>query len=340
MALYPPTSYGRRSRRTRMLIYGISVLLVVIVVLACIYGYRWLGRNKGGPGPSPIDVKPKKETPPPVFVPPEPNLSKIPQEPIAEPNPEAAELIAKAMEYINATPARIIAAREVLNDALTMPMNKQQRDLVKKQLSELADEWLFSRKFFPQDKLCESYQVKPGDQLRAIGKAHKVPWEILCDINRIDRPENLRAGDRIKVINGPFHARIYRSTFTMDLYLQEDTFVRSFDVGLGVPGRETPKGLWVVELGGKLIEPPWPDPETHEILHPGDPGYALGSRWIGLKGIKGEALGRTGFGIHGTKDPETIGTASSRGCIRLHNGEAILLYNLLEPGLSQVEVVD
>ena len=339
MARYPSTSYGRQRKRTLRWIYAISVLLIIAVVIACIYGYRSFSGSGRGTGPTLNDTNADKETTPPVFVPPEPNLSKGPQELVTEPNPEADELIAKAMAFINAKPARVIDARDILNDALTMPMNKQQRTIVKKQLSGFADKWLFSRKFFPQDKLCGSYQVKPGDQLSTIGKQHKVPWEILLDINKINRPENLRAGDRMKVINGPFHALVYRSTFTMDLYLQ-NTFVKSFKVGLGKPGMETPTGTWIVEPGRKLVEPPWPDPETGRILHPGDPDYALGSRWIGLKGISGNAVGRSGFGIHGTKDPETIGTASSRGCIRLHNGDVILMYNLLMPDFSRVEVVD
>jgi lipoprotein-anchoring transpeptidase ErfK/SrfK len=76
------------------------------------------------------------------------------------------------------------------------------------------------------------------------------------------------------------------------------------------------------------------------MYYPEDPGYPLGSRWIGLEGIKGNAKGRTGFGIHGTKEPKQIGTTGSRGCIRMHNGEVIRIYNLLVPNLSTVEVVE
>jgi len=64
----------------------------------------------------------------------------------------------------------------------------------------------------------------------------------------------------------------------------------------------------------------------------------LGSRWIELEGIEGKAKGQTSFGIHGTKEPKTIGAAGSRGCIRLHNGHAILIYNLLVPIHSLVRV--
>jgi len=311
-------------------------LLIIAVVIAFIYGSS--GENEN-------ETRLKEEpNSPVVFIlpsppPPEPNLSEVTPEPTTDPNPEATTRIGEAMELVSAKPARIIEARDVLNDILSMPMTEQQRVFVKNRLSELADKWLFSKTVYPQDSLCSSYRVKRGDLLSIIGKQFKVPWEILSKINEV-RPEVLRAGETIKVINGPFHARIYLSTVTMDLFLQNNTFVKSFRVGLGEAGNETPKGLWRVKRDGKLIEPPWPDPVTRKVLHRGDPGYALGSRWIGLEGVKGAAKGRIGFGIHGTEEPETIGTESSRGCIRLHNGDVIFVYNLLVPVYSLVEVVE
>jgi len=116
--------------------------------------------------------------------------------------------------------------------------------------------------------------------------------------------------------------------------------VRSFPVGLGQPGMETPTGFWLVKPGAKLVKPTWTDMDTGKRYEPEDPDYPLGSRWIGLLGISGGAKGRTGFAIHGTKNPSQIGTASSQGCIRLHNGDAILIYNLLMPGFSRVVIVE
>ena len=159
------------------------------------------------------------------------------------------------------------------------------------------------------------------------------------EVNKISRPELLKAGEMIKVIHGPFHVRVHRSTFTMDLYLQ-NTYVCSFRVGIGGEGRETPTGMWRVKPGGKLISPNWTDPDTYKTYKASDPDYPLGSRWIALEGLSGDAEGRRGFAIHGTKKPEEIGTAGSRGCIRLYNGDVIRVYNMLTPGLSQVEVVD
>ncbi len=375
MARRPYRPRGRR--RTRSWVYIIPVLLVVAVGIA--YKYGPFGKNKNQydttgitnnaqanvpevnetePGivrepeqepeimPEPVLESLQNLPPEPV---PEPNLTKVTVDtnlpeiipvPDVEPNPEAAGLIAEATAMLSEKPERTIEARAKLNEVLRIPMNAQQRTFVKDQLSELADKWLLSKTIFPDDKLCGSYLVKSGDLLSTIGKRYNVPWEILQDINKISRPEALQVGEQIKVINGPFHAKVYRSTFTMDLYLQDKTFVRSFHVGLGKPGRETPTGLWRVKSDGKLIKPPWPDRESGKTYYPEDPDYPLGSRWIGLDGIKGAAKGREGFGIHGTKDPEQIGTADSRGCIRMHNGDVILIYNLLTPDLSTVEVVD
>jgi len=265
----------------------------------------------------------------------------LPEKPDAafEYAPESAALIAEIMSYIDAKPPQIIEARDKLNGMLSMPMSEKQSVFVKRQLSNLAEKWLFSKTVLPQDVLCSNYKVRPGDQLGAIGRKLKVPYEIIMRINNIKTPKALRAGETIKVINGPFHVLIHRSTFTMDLYLQ-NTFVRSFRVGLGQPGRETPKGLWRVKPGGKLISPIWTDPDTGKTYQARDPDYPLGSRWIGLEGLKGAAEGRSGFAVHGTKKAEQIAKADSRGCIRMHDKDVILVYDLLMPQVSQVVVVE
>jgi len=336
MARYPSIHSGRRKEQILKWVYIASALLIVVIVVAFIYGRRPSGEEESVVTLPDINVPAAVKIVPAV---PEPNLSAALTEPASEPNSEAAEVISEAMAYLNAKPARIIAARDALNEVLPMAISGEQRAFVKERLSELADRWLFSRTIFPDDKLCGSYKVKGGDRLSTIGKQFKVPYEILLEINKISRPKDLQAGETIKVINGPFHSRIYRSAFTMDLYLQ-NTFVRSFPVGLGKPGMETPTGFWVVKQGGKLISPTWTDPVSGKTYEAEDPDYPLGSRWIGLEGLKGDAVSRTGFAIHGTKNPEEIGTAGSQGCVRLHNGDAVLVYSLLVPRYSRVEIVE
>jgi hypothetical protein len=252
---------------------------------------------------------------------------------------EAEKLINQAAQSLEGSRPDIIKARDLLNEALFLPVSEDTRETVKKKMSELVDEWLFSKTVYEGDSLCDDYIVRPGDTLTQIGKDHKVPAEIIKEINGIGSARGLRAGETIKVIHGPFHCRISRSDFTLDLYLQK-TFVDSFTIGIGKPGYETPTGLWVVEPGGKLVKPTWTDPDTGRTYEADDPDYPLGSRWIGLAGVKGNAKNRQGFAIHGTKDPNEIGAAVSRGCIRMHNGAAVLMYKLLQPGHSQVRVIE
>jgi len=352
MARYRSARSGDR-RRSRT--YMVLVLIVFVAVITFIYTSGPFGpsgeRPPAGPNdvnnPVAVSVQSIETHQSPPLVPVEPNTPLIVEEqpaednePAVQQNPEAEQLIAKAMELLGSDKqAGLIAARDLLNQALALPMSPQQRQFVKDQLTALAEKWLFSRTVYPGDKFTGTYKVQPGDLLSSIARRYKVPYELLMRINNISKPQLLRAGETIKIVHGPFHAKVYRSTFTMDVFLQ-DLYVRSFPVGLGQEGMETPTGLWAVKADGKLIEPPWPDPVTGKILHAGDPGYALGSRWIGLDGLEGAAKGRTGFGIHGTKDPESIGKRSSRGCIRLYNGDVILLYDMLVPVHSLVTVED
>lgn len=266
---------------------------------------------------------------------PEPAAVIKPTEP--EPSEEVKALIEQAVEARKA--GKVIASRDLLNDVLKHPLSEAVRQEVKSQLSKLSERWLLSRDVMTDDTLTEIYKVKRGDLLANIGNECKVPYQIIQQINGIVRAEQLQAGQNLKIIRGPFNAVVSRSTYTLDLYLQ-DKYIKSYKVGLGLPDRQTPTGLWRVKPGDKLIKPTWTDPDTGRTYIADDPDYPLGSRWIGLEGLEGEAKGRTGFAIHGTKDPETIGTQSSKGCIRLFNGDVIELYNLLYAGHSLVRVVD
>lgn len=252
-------------------------------------------------------------------------------------DPQAIGLIEHALNLRDV--GKLIPARDLFNQALGLSLSPQVRAGVRSQLAKLADQWLFSSKVLEGDTLTAYYVVQPGESLTRIAKKHNVPYEILQRINKINRPQSLQAGQKIKVINGPFHAVVNKTAFTMDLYLQS-MYVKTYRVGLGKPEHTTPTGRWLVAPGGKMIMPTWTDPDTGRTYKATDPDYPLGSRWIGLQGIEGDAKGRTGFAIHGTKEPETIGTQSSRGCIRLFNGDVIEVYELLEPGQSYVQVVN
>ncbi|MHC4740933.1 MAG: L,D-transpeptidase family protein [Planctomycetota bacterium] len=339
--------------RNQNVIYIVVGLVAMVVIIGLISGIRPFGADGSNIPVEPNNNALSNESPPVEnddsdiseaieIEKPEPNIPPIVVDPPKEVRPATdltADMIAEATALLSGTPNRIIEGRDKLNAALKMPITPGQSAVVKAQLSKLADQWLFSKTFFAQDKLCSSYKVQSGDNLATIAKNHKVPYEILMEINSISRPELLQAGQRIKVVHGPFHAKVYRSKFKMDVYLQ-GTYVKTFPVGLGAPGRQTPLGLWHIKAGGKIPHAIYTDPDTGEVIHPEDPAYPLGSRWMELEGLDDKTREESGFGIHGTKDPESIGKASSRGCVRLHNGDAIKVYNMLVPVKSLVKILE
>ncbi|OXU14380.1 L,D-transpeptidase family protein [Sedimentisphaera salicampi] len=234
---------------------------------------------------------------------------------------------------------KVIEARDMLNNTLSRYPDSLERRALKDMLEKLSESWLFSEEVLKGDPHCHYYTVERGDMLSRIGDEYNVPWEFLLKINDMLRPEQLRAGEDIKVVKGPFNLIVNKSTYNMDLYL-DNLYVKSYPIGIGREEHATPTGMWVVKPGGKMVSPTWTDPDSGRTYDAMDPDYPLGKRWIALKGISGEAKGRTGFAIHGTSEPESIGQKSSRGCIRLSNEDVVEVYDLMMPGESHVQIIN
>ena len=228
-----------------------------------------------------------------------------------------------------------IEARGELNRILQSTSDAALQREVRRHLTRIADETIFSRDIVSGDPLFERYEIQSGDYLITIGKKFAVPYELIMTINGISDPGRIRAGQSLKVPRGPFHAKIYRSEFRLELYLQ-DVFVRSFPVALGRDSG-TPLGKW--KVGQRLTNPtyyPSASAEKKEIIAADDPSNPLGERWIALEGIEGDAVGQEGFGIHGTIEPDSIGKPASAGCVRMHNDDVALVYQALQSGASTV----
>ncbi len=286
------------------------------------------------------EAKQEKESRPPAAT----KAPKPVSEPVVDVKPVKESLPSMADKLLNEALALIkaqdyMAARDKLSRAVNLGLKDEQDKLARKALNDIAETWLFSRKMFPQDPYCDRYKVVSGDNLSVIGKKFKVPYQLLMRINGIKNAQNLRAGETIKVVKGPLHAVVDKSEFQLTLYLG-DAIVRTYPISIGAVGRDTPTGLWVVTPGKKQVNPAWTDPDTHKHYYPNDPDNPLGERWIGLDGLEGDAVGRTGFGIHGTIRPDEIGKRASRGCIRLLNEDVEVVYEMLTEGLSHVKVVE
>lgn len=228
-----------------------------------------------------------------------------------------------------------IEARHELNAMLANYGTPEEQSRIREHLARIADETIFSARLLDNDPLVEGYTVPKNDNFVSIGKRCNVPPGGLMQINGISDPTRLREGQNIKLLKGPFHAKIDTSDFRMDIYLQ-DLYVRSYPVALGAEGR-TPLGTWRVK--NRLSNPTYYPPagaKDKRVIAADDPTNPLGEHWLGLEGIEGEAIGQVGYGIHGTIEPETIGKPVSLGCVRMRNQDVAVVYGLLQPRQSTV----
>ncbi len=109
-----------------------------------------------------------------------------------------------------------------------------------------------------------------------------------------------------------------------------------YDIGVGREGFE-----WsgTARIERKAEWPSWTPPAAMIKRRPDIPHFMkggienpLGARAMYLFNGKGD----TGFRIHGTNEPDTIGQAVSSGCIRLMNADVVDLYNRVHVGAKVV----
>jgi lipoprotein-anchoring transpeptidase ErfK/SrfK len=295
--------------------------------------------------PPVVEFRPQREeavTPPPVPVAvhhaaPQPAAV---EEPAPRP-PTRPSVLDAAASLIRA--GDVVEARAVLSEALrSRELRETEAEQVRGTLAVLNNGMVFGPEVTPGDPFTRLYEIKSGDALSRIANREgiKTNWRFLQRINGIADPGRIRAGQRIKVVQGPFHAEVDKKAHRIDIWLgegEEAVFVRSLPVGLG-EFDSTPQGGFRVRRGGKMVNPSWTNPRTGERFAAADPNNPIGEFWIGLDGIDPHNLQEQGFGIHGTIEPDSIGQDRSMGCVRLADGDIDLLYEMLTEGNSVVLV--
>jgi|GEM_PF-471579 len=173
-----------------------------------------------------------------------------------------------------------------------------------------------------------SYEVKRGDSLATIGAKFHITPELIMRLNSL-RTGMLQSRQILKVINADFNVLVDLSSRKLSLRAG-DTVIKSYPIGIGKDETPTPTGDFKVI--DKLIDPVWysTTPSGVKVVIPsGDPRNRLGTRWIGFK---------RAYGIHGNIEPESIGKATSDGCVRMYNEDVEELYDLVIIG-TPVKIV-
>jgi lipoprotein-anchoring transpeptidase ErfK/SrfK len=240
---------------------------------------------------------------------------------------------------------RMVEARRLLSEILikradTLSYGDEQ--VIRQGLTNINLQLVYSKKVDRDDPVAGWHTISSGDNLSKIARQYKVTHEFLAWINGMANPNQIFAGQKIKIIRGPFHAVVDKSDYRIDIYLVDPTdgqwlYVNSMPVGLGADD-STPVGRWIVAPKGKVPNPEWTDPRTGQVWDADDPGNPIGDYWISLEGYGEETADLRGYGIHGTTEPDSIGDQQSMGCVRLRDRDIEVVYKLLMEGESIVVI--
>ncbi len=163
---------------------------------------------------------------------------------------------------------------------------------------------------FKEPPECDSrnfYVIRRGDTLGGIAASFGITVRSILEANEGLNPANLFPGQIIclPISPNPIEIVVNVSAKRLTVY-KNGLLFREFIVATGKPSTPTPLGNF--EIANKEI----------------DPGGPYGTRWLGLS--------KKGYGIHGTNDPSSIGTAASNGCIRMYNEDIETLFSITSVG--------
>lgn len=100
---------------------------------------------------------------------------------------------------------------------------------------------------------------------------------------------------------------------------------------IAVP-RQQSRWAGVTSVSSKRVNPSWtPTPEMRRE-NPKLPAFVPGGHKLNPLGVRALYLGSSLYRIHGTDAPWTIGTAVSKGCIRMYNEDVLDLYPRIPVG--------
>ncbi len=231
--------------------------------------------------------------------------------------PELEDLLAQGRELSGS--GKLVEARR----KLTRVYRKGEGD-VERRARKLLDE-INQQLVFDADKMTGGtiHEVKPGETLANIADRYGVNWRMIATINGIEDPGHLRVGQKLKVLTEQPRIVVDKSDFRLTLYIG-DAYIKEYKVGLGKSGK-TPTGTFTIAT--MLKKPTWYRPDGGVVEY-GEEGHLLGDRWMGFK----DKPHASGYGIHGTNDPSSIGTECSNGCIRMRNDDVRELFSFVTKG--------
>lgn len=188
-------------------------------------------------------------------------------------------------------------------------------------IEDLNIKLLFSPVATPKSTI---YEIKPGDTLTQIARQFKTTAELIRKSNGLS-DNKIFPGRKIKLWTAPFSILVDKSQNILLLKSDEEV-IKTYTVSTG-KDNSSPVGTFKVI--NKLINPTWY--KAGAAVPAGSPENILGTRWLGIN--------LSGYGIHGTTDPKSLGKQATQGCVRMANSDVEELYAIVPEG-TEVVIAD
>lgn len=165
--------------------------------------------------------------------------------------------------------------------------------------------------------------VARNETLADVAQAHQVSPELLANVNGLSPKDRLKAGQKLKVLPGPFRATVDLADQVLTLWIG-DRYAGRFAIAVGAD-RGLTAGEYEIEK--KVVNPPYqgsPPSKADALDNP-----------LGKFALR---VGTTAW-IHGTNAAEGRQEGDPRGWIRLSAGDIVDVYDILTVG-SAVTIRD
>ena len=190
-----------------------------------------------------------------------------------------------------------------------------------KKIDDINIKLLFSPVITPKSAI---YEIRPGDTLSKIAREFKTTPDLIKKSNNLS-DDRILPGKKIKVWTAPFSILVDKSQNILILKSEEE-IIKTYIVATG-KNNSTPVGNF--KITSKLINPTWF--KTGAVVPAGSPENILGTRWMGID--------VPSYGIHGTTDPQALGSQVTQGCVRMANSDVEELFTIVPLG-TEVIIVD
>jgi LysM repeat protein len=301
-----------------------AILLLLIIIGGLVYFFVFRKDKAGGEG-NPDADKPAVQVDgdkKPANAKPLRHKDKVAEKPPVAPTGNVAMMMDEAAQLVKSE--RLVEARDKYLEALDSAADPSVRDQIEKKLAKVNITLVLSPRPMPEK---QKYLVKRGDSLDRIARRYGTTVQLLQKSNMLRNPNRINIGDSLLVFTGKFS--LFSSKTRHDLVVKMNgKFFKRYKVGTGRFGK-TPEGTFVIRE--KIKEPPWWRPDGTVVPYGNKKENILGTRWFSLKAT-GDTEDVRGYGIHGTWSPESVGTDSSAGCLRMKNNEVEELFIYIPVG--------